>query len=117
MTSKTFLGNEAIALGLLEQGCRVATAYPGTPSSEILAGVIKYNRQHDCQAYVEWSVNEKVAFEIALAASWTGLRSAVAMKQGFRSNVSRSASIVDSHKGAPQSHPITRKCCLQSSKL
>ena len=81
MTSKTFLGNEAIALGLLEQGCRVATAYPGTPSSEILAGVIKYNRQHDCQAYVEWSVNEKVAFEIALAASWTGLRSAVAMKQ------------------------------------
>jgi len=81
MTSKTFLGNEAIALGLLEQGCRVATAYPGTPSSEILAGVIKYNRRHDCQAYVEWSVNEKVAFEIALAASWTGLRSAVAMKQ------------------------------------
>ena len=81
MTSKTVLGNEAIALGLLEQGCRVATAYPGTPSSEILASVIKHSKQRTDQMYTEWSVNEKVAFEIALAASWTGLRAAVAMKQ------------------------------------
>jgi len=81
MTSKTVLGNEAIALGLLEQGCRVATAYPGTPSSEVLASVIKHGRQRADQMYTEWSVNEKVAFEIALAASWTGLRAAVAMKQ------------------------------------
>jgi indolepyruvate ferredoxin oxidoreductase alpha subunit len=81
MTSKTVLGNEAIALGLLEQGCRVATAYPGTPSSEVLASVIKHSKQYTGQVYTEWSVNEKVAFEIALAASWTGLRSAVAMKQ------------------------------------
>jgi len=78
---EVILGNEAIALGLVEQGCRVATAYPGTPSSEILAGVIKYKKRFACQVYTEWSVNEKVAFEIALAASWTGLRAAVAMKQ------------------------------------
>lgn len=75
------LGNEAIALGLVEQGCRVATAYPGTPSSEILAGVIKYKKALDRRVYTEWSSNEKVAFEVALAASWTGLRAAVAMKQ------------------------------------
>lgn len=81
MTNKTVLGNEAIALGLLEQGCRVATAYPGTPSSEVLSSVIKHSQQCADQMYTEWSVNEKVAFEIALAASWTGLRAAVAMKQ------------------------------------
>ena len=81
MKQDVVLGNEAIALGLVEQGCRVVTAYPGTPSSEILAGVIRYKKQFARQVYTEWSVNEKVAFEIALAASWTGLRSAVAMKQ------------------------------------
>jgi len=78
---RAILGNEAIALGLVEQGCRVATAYPGTPSSEILSGVIKYKESLARQVYTEWSVNEKVAVEIALAASWTGLRAAAAMKQ------------------------------------
>ncbi|MBN1580335.1 MAG: indolepyruvate oxidoreductase, partial [Anaerolineae bacterium] len=81
MHDEVILGNEAIALGLVEQGCRVATAYPGTPSSEILAGVIKFKKRLAREMYVEWSVNEKVAFEVALAASWTGLRAAVAMKQ------------------------------------
>lgn len=75
------MGNEAIALGIVEHGCHVATAYPGTPSSEILAGVIKHKKRLERDVYTEWSVNEKVAFEIALAASWTGLRAAVAMKQ------------------------------------
>ncbi len=78
---KMVLGNEAIALGLVEQGCRVATAYPGTPSSEILAGVVKYKKTLERQIYTEWSTTEKVAFEVAMAASWTGLRAAVAMKQ------------------------------------
>jgi indolepyruvate ferredoxin oxidoreductase alpha subunit len=81
MKHEVLLGNEAIALGLVEQGCRVATAYPGTPSSEILAGVIKFKKRLARRVYTEWSVNEKVAFEIALAASWTGLRATVAMKQ------------------------------------
>lgn len=81
MAIEILLGNEAIGLGLVEEGCRVVTAYPGTPSSEILAGVIKYKARLDRQVYSEWSTNEKVAFEVALAASWTGLRAAVAMKQ------------------------------------
>ncbi len=81
MTTTNVLGNEAIALALVEQGCRVVTAYPGTPSSEILAGVVKHKKRLDRQVYTEWSINEKVAFEVAMAASWTGLRAAVAMKQ------------------------------------
>lgn len=81
MKHDVLLGNEAIALGLVEQGCRVATSYPGTPSSEILASVVKHKKRLARQVYTEWSVNEKVAFEVALAASWTGLRAAVAMKQ------------------------------------
>jgi len=81
MSVELLLGNEAIALGLVEAGCRVATAYPGTPSSEILAGVVKYKKQLRRTVYAEWSTNEKVAFEVALAASWSGLRAAVAMKQ------------------------------------
>jgi len=72
------LGNEAIARGAIEAGVQVAAAYPGTPSSEImetLAGVAK-----DLGMYVEWSINEKVAFEIALAASICGLRALASMK-------------------------------------
>ncbi|HJO32858.1 MAG TPA: hypothetical protein QGI62_01815, partial [Anaerolineales bacterium] len=72
MTTTNVLGNEAIALALVEQGCRVVTAYPGTPSSEILAGVVKHKKRLDRQVYTEWSINEKVAFEVAMAASWTG---------------------------------------------
>ncbi len=81
MTTELMLGNEAIGLGLVEAACRVVTAYPGTPSSEILAGVVKHKKLLDRVVYTEWSTNEKVAFEVALAASWTGLRAAVAMKQ------------------------------------
>jgi indolepyruvate ferredoxin oxidoreductase alpha subunit len=81
MPVEILLGNEAIGLGLVEEGCRVVTAYPGTPSSEILAGVVKHKKRLSRRVYTEWSANEKVAFEVALAASWTGLRSAVAMKQ------------------------------------
>ena len=72
------LGNEAIARGAIEAGVQVAAAYPGTPSSEItetLSNVAK-----ELGIYVEWSVNEKVAFEIALAASICGVRAMAAMK-------------------------------------
>jgi len=81
MKYEVLLGNQAIALGLVEQGCRVVTSYPGTPSSEILAGVVKFQQRLGRDVYTEWSINEKVAFETALACSWSGLRSAVAMKQ------------------------------------
>ncbi len=75
------LGNEAIGLALVEQESRIVTGYPGTPSSEILASVNKYKVWLDRQVYTEWSTNEKVAFEVALAAAWTGVRAAVSMKQ------------------------------------
>lgn len=79
---KVLLGNEAIAYGLLESGCAVAASYPGTPASEILDTILRLKRDQNLgHLHAEWSVNEKVAFEIALAASYTGLRAAVMMKQ------------------------------------
>ena len=74
-------GNEALARGLVEHGCAVATSYPGTPASEILAAVHALQQAEELPMHVEWAVNEKVAFEIAYAASQSGLRAATAMKQ------------------------------------
>ena len=73
------MGNEAIARGALEAGVKVCTAYPGTPSSEIIASLAEVAGPFDL--YVEWSVNEKVALEVATSASFSGLRSICAMKQ------------------------------------
>jgi len=75
------LGNEAIARGLIENGCAIATAYPGTPSSEILAAVASFQKENNLAMHTQWAVNEKTALEIAYAGCQTGLRSAVAMKQ------------------------------------
>jgi indolepyruvate ferredoxin oxidoreductase, alpha subunit len=75
------LGNEAIAQGLVENGCVMATAYPGTPSSEILASVAAMVDRYGLDMHVQWAINEKVAFEIAYAGAMSGLRTAVAMKQ------------------------------------
>ena len=75
------LGNEAIARGIVEAGCEVAVAYPGTPSSEILPAVAKYADELGTRTAVEWGVNEKVAFEVAAAASFAGKRSCAIMKQ------------------------------------
>src|SRR5512135_79071 len=68
-------GNEAIARGAFEAGLRVACAYPGTPSTEILETLAQFDGI-DCQ----WSVNEKVAFEVALGAAIGGARSLFACK-------------------------------------
>jgi indolepyruvate ferredoxin oxidoreductase alpha subunit len=73
------MGNEAIARGALEAGVNVATGYPGTPSSEIIESLAKVSKQR--RVYVEWSANEKVAIEVAAAASFSGLRSMAVMKQ------------------------------------
>lgn len=73
------MGNEAIARGALEAGVSVITGYPGTPSSEIIETLAKVSK--DRNLYVEWSVNEKVAMEVAAAASFAGLRSLCVMKQ------------------------------------
>jgi len=75
------MGNEAIARGLIENGCRIATAYPGTPASEILSSIAAYQKRFDINMHAQWAVNEKVALEIAYAGCQTGLRTAVAMKQ------------------------------------
>ena len=76
--SMFMLGNEAIARGAIEAGVQVAAAYPGTPSSEIMESLSEFAKELDI--YAEWSVNEKVAFEIALAASLAGLRAMACMK-------------------------------------
>jgi len=75
------LGNEAIARGLLENGCAMATSYPGTPASEILASLAAMRTAEQVDMHVQWAVNEKVAFEIAYAGAMSGLRTAVSMKQ------------------------------------
>ena len=59
------LGNGAIARGLVENGCHVVYSYPGTPSSEILPELVRYKKTLDLGTYIEWSVNEKVAFDNA----------------------------------------------------
>ena len=73
------MGVEAIARGALEAGVGVATAYPGTPSSELIDRLSKVAKKFNM--YVEWSINEKVALEIAGAASLSGVRAITAMKQ------------------------------------
>ncbi len=75
------MGNEAIALGIIENGCSMACSYPGTPASEILTSIARYRAAYGSKMHIEWSVNEKAAFEVALANSYSGCRSAVSMKQ------------------------------------
>ena len=68
-------GNEAIARGAYEAGVKVAAAYPGTPSTEILEYLAEYEGLH-----AEWAPNEKVAVEVALGASMAGARAIAVMK-------------------------------------
>ena len=72
------MGNGAIALGALSAGVNLVSGYPGTPSSEIIETVTKYPHEG---TYVEWSVNEKAAMEVAAAAAYCGARAMVTMKQ------------------------------------
>ena len=78
MHKEFLMGNEAIAMGALAAGVNVVAGYPGTPSSEVLETVAK-RRSRD--VYVEWSVNEKAALELAAGAAYTGARTLVTMKQ------------------------------------
>jgi indolepyruvate ferredoxin oxidoreductase alpha subunit len=77
MGRKYILGNEAIAHACLESGVNFVSGYPGTPSSEVIDTL---RAQQDPSYYVEWSVNEKVALENALAAAWCGIRALCTMK-------------------------------------
>ena len=69
-------GNEAVARGAYEAGLTFASAYPGTPSTEILENIVQYKED----IYSEWAPNEKVALEAAIGASIAGARSMAAMK-------------------------------------
>jgi indolepyruvate ferredoxin oxidoreductase, alpha subunit len=72
------MGNEAIARGAVEAGVQLVASYPGTPSSEVTETLI--STAPDCGYYIEWSMNEKVAFEVAAGAAMVGARSLTAMK-------------------------------------
>ena len=72
---KLMIGNEAVARGLYEAGCKVVSSYPGTPSTEITDYAAKYD-----EVYCEWAPNEKVALEVAFGASLAGARAAACMK-------------------------------------
>lgn len=78
MGKKLLMGNEAIAFGAIRAGVNVVTGYPGTPSTEVLE-TVAHNNPGDI--YIEWSVNEKSAMEIAAGAAYSGSRTLVTMKQ------------------------------------
>lgn len=78
MHKEFLMGNEAIALGAIAAGVNLISGYPGTPSTEVLETVAK--RRTD-NIYVEWSVNEKAAMEVAAGAAYAGARTMVTMKQ------------------------------------
>ncbi|MBP5753517.1 MAG: indolepyruvate ferredoxin oxidoreductase subunit alpha, partial [Treponema sp.] len=79
MKEQMIMGNQAIALGALKAGVNLVAGYPGTPSSEIIECIAKYREKTG--TYVEWSVNEKAAVEVASGASYAGSRTLVTMKQ------------------------------------
>jgi indolepyruvate ferredoxin oxidoreductase alpha subunit len=90
------LGNEAFARGAIEANVQVAAAYPGTPSSEIMEALASIAEA--AGIYAEWSVNEKVAFEVAYAAAVAGLRSMCSMKH-VGLNVASDALMVANYAG------------------
>lgn len=78
MHKEFLMGNEAIGKACIAAGVNVVAGYPGTPSTEVLETIAKEN---DGSVYVEWSVNEKAALEVAAGASYSGARTLVTMKQ------------------------------------
>ena len=88
-------GNEALARGCYEAGVKVATGYPGTPSSEILENMVQYKDV----IYSEWSTNEKTATEAAIGAAFAGRRSITTMKQ-VGMNVAADAFFFSAYTGA-----------------
>ncbi|MBQ1491469.1 MAG: indolepyruvate ferredoxin oxidoreductase subunit alpha [Blautia sp.] len=78
MHREFLMGNEAIALGAIAAGVNLVCGYPGTPSTEVLETVAKRRGEN---TYVEWSVNEKSAMEVAVGAAYAGGRALVTMKQ------------------------------------
>lgn len=75
-TIKMMNGNEAVARGAFEAGVKVASGFPGTPSTEVM----EYTQHRYPEIYCEWSTNEKVGLEVAIGASFAGYRSFAVMK-------------------------------------
>ena len=78
MVRRVCMGNEAIALGALAAGLRLAAGYPGTPSTEIIETLVRERR---AGVDVQWSVNEKAALEVAAGGAYAGARTMCTMKQ------------------------------------
>ena len=78
MHNEFLMWNAAIAMGAIASGVNLVAGYPGTPSTEVLETIAKHRPEH---TYVEWSVNEKSALELAAGASYSGARTMVTMKQ------------------------------------
>ena len=93
--ARPMTGNEAIARGVWEAGVRVAAAYPGTPSTEILENLAKYPVE---DLHAQWSTNEKVALDVAYGASYGGVRAFCAMKH-VRLNVAADALLTEAYIG------------------
>ncbi|MCL6553536.1 MAG: indolepyruvate ferredoxin oxidoreductase subunit alpha [Firmicutes bacterium] len=89
------LGNHAIARGAWEAGVTVAAGYPGTPSTEILEALARYD-----DVYVEWSTNEKVALDLAVGAAFGGARALVTTKH-VGLNVAADTLMVLGYTGVP----------------
>jgi len=81
VTQQVMIGNQAIARGLVEAGIELAAAYPGTPSSEILPGIVDFKGIEKRKIHTEWSTNEKCALEVAFGAASIGKKAACFMKQ------------------------------------
>jgi indolepyruvate ferredoxin oxidoreductase alpha subunit len=92
------LGNEAIARGILEAGVVIGAGYPGTPSSEILSTLAEMY-QYFSHLKIEWSINEKVAFEVAYGGSMSNVRSVACMKH-VGLNVASDAFMTAAYAGA-----------------
>lgn len=90
---KIMLGNEAVARGLYEAGCRLVSSYPGTPSTEITEYAAVYD-----EIYAEWAPNEKVALEVAIGASIAGGRAFCGMKH-VGLNVAADPMFISSYTG------------------
>lgn len=78
---EVMIGNFAIARGLVEAGLELAAAYPGTPSSEILPGIVEFKNREGLTIHTEWSTNERCAMEVAFGAAIAGKKAACMMKQ------------------------------------
>ena len=109
---KIMLGNEAVARGLYEAGCRLVSSYPGTPSTEITEYAANYR-----EIYAEWAVNEKVALETAIGASMAGGRAFAAMKHvGLTSRSRTTPECIRRRTNRIRGTMPRRRSCLCSSR-